>query len=234
MQLTKVLGAAGALIGAALVGGTLIGSALAADETEPATTENGAYCDAFLDAFASELGVTRDAVIDAGKAAANAAIDAAVAAGDLTEERADALRERIDAAEADGCGLLKPGWVRGFGHGLARGFFGGDVFAAAADALGIESSELIGQLRDAGSLEALAEELGVSYDEVKASVLASVQADLDAAVAEGLSQERADAAIEQLTGWLANGGEVGGLRPHRGAPGPWGPWGDGATDGPGT
>ena len=234
MRLTKVLGAAGALILTALVGGTLIGSALAADETDPTTAEGGAYCEAFMDAFASELGVTRDALVDAGKAAANAAIDAAVAAGDLSEERAAALRERIDAAEGNGCGLFRAGWVHGFGHGLERGFFGGDVFGAAADALGIETSELIGQLRDAGSLEALAEQLGISYDEVNAAVLEAIRADLDAAVDEGLSQERADAAIEHLTEWLDNGGEIGGLRPHRGAPGAWGPWGDGPQDGSGA
>ena len=95
---------------------------------------------------------------------------------------------------------------------MARGLLGGDVFEAAAEALGIESSELIGQLRDAGSLQALAEELGADYDEITASVLAAVEADLDAAVGEGLSQERADAAPSAHT-WLDEGGEIGGLRP---------------------
>ncbi|MEO8511831.1 MAG: hypothetical protein ABI534_11410 [Chloroflexota bacterium] len=228
MPLTKVLGAAGALIVSALIGGTLIGSVLAGDETDPADGSGGfggsrgAYCDTFLDAFATELGVTRNAVADAGKTAANAAIDAAIAAGDLSEERATALRERVDAAEGDGCGLLRAGWVRGFGHGLARGFAGGDVFGAAAEALGIQGSELIEQLRDAGSLETLAEQLGVSYDEVKSSVVASVQADLDAAVEEGLSQDRADSAIEHLGGWLDGGGEIGGVHVHRGEPRLWG------------
>ena len=76
--------------------------------------------------------------------------------------------------------------------------------------------------RDAGSLQALAEDLGVSYDSVKSSVLAAVQADLDAAVAEGLSQERADQALERVTTWLDAGGEVGGLRWHDRS----GRWGD--------
>lgn len=206
MRLTKILGAAGALILSALVGGTIIGSTFAADETDsPADT--GAYCDTFVDAFATELGVTRDAVVSAGKAGANATIDAAVAAGDLTEERATAMRERVDASEGEGCGLFRP--VRsGFSHGWGRGFMGANVLDAAADALGIESSALIEQLDDAESLEALATEQGVSWDEVKASVLAAVQADLDAAVAEGLDQERADKVIERLTAWLDEGGEL--------------------------
>ena len=227
MRLTKTLGFAGALILSALVGGTLIGSTLAQDgETDAAT---GAYCDTFMDAFASELGTTRDEVVVAGKAAAVAAIDAAVAAGDLAEERATTLKERIEAADGTDCGWFgKAGFARGFGHGVARGVIGADVFEAAAEALGIESSELIGQLRDAGSLEALATDLGASYDEVKASVLTAVEADLDAAVAEGLDQARADGALARITTWLDDGGQAGefrfgGGRGHHG-------WGGDADD----
>ena len=61
----------------------------------------------------------------------------------------------------------------------------------------------------------------MDYETVKSSVLAAVQADLDAAVAEGLSQERADAALERITTWLDEGGEVGGFRGHH----RFGPWG---------
>ena len=222
MRLTKTLGMAGALLLSALVGGTLIGSALAQDETtDPETgTDAGAYCNTFLDAFAAELGATRDDVTAAGKAAANAALDAAVAAGDVTEERATTIRERIDAYDGEGCGLVP--FKLGFGHGVARGFLGGDVFEAAADALGIESSALIERLGEANSLEALAGEQGVTYDEVKASILAAVQADLDAAVAEGMDQARADEVIARLTTWLDEGGQLEGIRGRFGrGPGLW-------------
>jgi hypothetical protein len=228
MRLTKSLGLAGALILSAIVGGTLIGSALATDTDGTTDSTSSEYCDVFLDTLASELGTDRDGLVAAGRTAALAAVDAAVAAGDLTEEQAAAVRERIEAYDGSGCGFLGHGigfgrgFAHGFGHGWGRGFLGGDVFEAAAEALGIESSELIGQLRDAGSLEALADDLGVSYDTVTASVLEAVQADLDAAVAEGLSQERADAALERITTWLDNGGEVGGFRGHHRI----GPWGD--------
>ena len=227
MRLTKSLGLAGALLLSAIMGGTLIGSVLATDEdsaTDGATSE---YCDVFMDTLASELGTDRDGLVAAGKTAALAAVDAAVDAGDLTEEQATAARERIEAFDGSGCGLLGHGigfgrgFAQGFDHGVGRGILGGDVFEAAADALGIESSELIDQIDDAGSIEALADELGVGYDSVKSSVLAAVQADLDAAVAEGLSQERADLALERVTTWLDAGGEIGGLRWH-GRPGRWG------------
>lgn len=221
MRLTKTLGMAGALILSALVGGTLIGSALAQDETTDTDTEAGAYCDTFVDAFAAELGSTRDEVIAAGKAAANAALDAAVAAGDVTEERATAIRERIDAYDGEGC-AFGGAFKLGFGHGVARGFLGGDVFEAAADALGIESSALIEQLGEATSLEALAGEQGVAYDDVKASILAAVEEDLDAAVAEGMDQERADEVIARLTTWLDEGGQLDGLWGRFGhGPGHW-------------
>jgi hypothetical protein len=232
MRLTKSLGFAGALILSAIVGGTLIGSALATDEEGTTSEETSEYCDVFMDALATELGTDRDGLVAAGKTAALAAVDSAVAARDLTEERAAAARERIEAYDGSGCGLLghgigfERGFAHGFGPGVGRGFLGGDVFEAAADALGIESADLIDQLGDAGSLQALAEELGVSYDTVTASVLEAAQADLDAAVDEGLSQERADEALERITTWLDNGGEVGGFRGHH----RFGPWGDGNPD----
>jgi hypothetical protein len=231
VRLTKTLGMAGALILSALVGGTLIGSAFAQDEG--ADTDTVAYCDTFMDAFAAELGSTPDDVVAAGKAAANAAVDAAVAAGDLTEERAATIRERIDAYDGSGCafgGAFRLGFGHGFAHGEVRGFLGGDVFEAAAAALGIDSADLIGRVDDAGSLEALSGELGVAYDEVKASILAAVQADVDAAVAEGMDQARADEVIERITTWLDEGGELrdfggrrGHFRPGRGGFGPL-PW----------
>lgn len=223
MRFTRLLGAAGALIAAALVGGTLIGSAFAADETNMTDAPGGAYCQTFLDTFASELGVTRDDLTAAGKTAANAAIDAAVAAGDLTEARAADLRERIDAAEGGGCGLLHP-FRAGFGHGWARGFLTADALDAAADALGLERAELVEQVRDAGSLEAVATTQGVDYAMVKAAVLEAAQADLDAAVENGMDPDRAAAAIDRLSGWLDDGGTPPNHRGERGpGHGPFGP-----------
>ncbi|CAN5398591.1 hypothetical protein BH24CHL10_BH24CHL10_13150 [soil metagenome] len=215
MRLTKTLGAAGALILSALVGGTLIGSAIATDEptSSEAAGNAGEYCDTFMAALAIELDVTRDALVSAGKSAATTAIDTAFAAGDLSEEHATARRERIDEADGAGCGWFGHGFEHGLDRrlerGMTRGFLRADVLEAAADALGIESSELIPQLRDAASLEAVADDHGVAYDGVKASLLASVKADLDAAVAEGMDQAHADSVIERLIAWLDEGGELG-------------------------
>lgn len=228
MRITKTVGLAGALVASALVGGTLISSVLATDTPSSpgsggtdAGTERGAYCDTFLNAFAADLGVSTDDVAAAGKAGANAVIDAALAAGDITEEQAERLRDRLDDADGSGCKLFAAGWVRGFSHGFAhgaaRGWAGGimtgDVMEAAADALGIESSDLITQLREAGSLQAVAENAGADYDAVKSAILDALQADLDAT---NLTDERKAAIIERVTTWLDDGGEVGGLHPGRG------------------
>ena len=220
MRLTRTLCFAGALIVAALVGGTLIYSTFATDD--PTDTPDTAYCDVFRDALASELGVTADELTAAGKAAADTAIDAAVAAGDLDEDRAAMLRERIQAHDGDGCGMLgrAGAFGRGFGigmeRGIAGGFLGGNVFEAAADALNMASDELVADVHESGSLQALAEAQGVAYDDVQVAILAAVQAELDAAVDEGMAQDRADTVIERLSTWLDDGGEVGELGLGRG------------------
>jgi len=229
MQIAKLLGGAGLLIAAAVVGGTLIGGVLAAPGTTDGTDTtvdlhgpfgDGEYCEVFRDAFAAELGVGADDLLPAGKVAAIAAIDAAVEAGDLDEDRAAEMKERIEALEEAGCGL---GFGLGFGRGLAvggaHGFMRADVLEAAADAIGLGSDELIGALADGTSLESVAESNGVDYEAVKANVIAAVEADLDAAVAEGLDQERADAMLERVRAWLDEGGEPGFGRFGPGGPG---------------
>jgi hypothetical protein len=237
MRIAKLLGGAGLLIVTALVGGTLISGALAAPGTTTGKSANanvglhgpfgdGEYCEVFLDAFAAELGVSADDLLPAGKTAAIAAIEAAVEAGDLDEDRAAAMTERIENLEEAGCGF---GFGLGFGRGLAvgaaHGFMRADVVEAAAGALGLGSDDLIGRMAGGESLQEIATDEGVDYEALKDTVIAAVEADLDAAVAEGLDQERADAMLDRIRAWLDEGGEgrVGRFGPggpgHRG--GPW-------------
>lgn len=223
MRITRTLGLAGALVVSALVGGTLINSAVAT-ETDPPAGRNdvrGAYCDVFLDAFAADLGVSTDDVTAAGKAGAIAVIDAALAAGDITDDQAERLRARVTDADGSGCGLFKAGWIRGFAHGVghgaargwAHGLMTGEVIEAAADALELSSADLIAQLREAGSLQAVAQSAGADYTSVTDAIIAALQADLDAT---HLPEARKAAIIERVSAWLDEGGEVGGLRPfHR-------------------
>lgn len=205
----------GALVASAVLGGALVGTTFANDRGDGADgglPKIGAeYCTTFVESFATELGVTTDALAGAGLSAFSTTLDAAVAAGDLSEERAAAIREHLATANGDVCAL--------FGHrddgddDEGRVHFGrGTLFAAAAEALGIDRQELFGALREHGSLEAIATDQGLDYAGVKAAILASVQATLDAAVADGtISQERAEAKLEKITRWLDEGGEIRGL-----------------------
>ena len=68
---------------------------------------------------------------------------------------------------------------------------------AAAGALGITPAELGAQLKAGKSLKDVATAKGVPYETVSAAVLASVKADLDAAVAAGtIKQARADRILD--------------------------------------
>jgi hypothetical protein len=244
MQSMKLLGAATALIVAALVGGTLIGSVLAApggtgSSANPAAAdpaENAqAYCQTFLDTFASELGVSTDDLAPAAKAAAIAAVNAAVDAGDLTQDQADSAIERINAWDGEGCGLI--GWHLGhIGQHAARVEFMQGMFTAAADALNMTTAELRDALTD-NNLQEVADAQNVDYDTVVAAALASAKTDLDAAVTAGtITQDKADAIYSRLETWLNDGGPGGwGDGPfHRGpfAPAPSdAPASDSSTEG---
>jgi hypothetical protein len=176
------------------------------------------YLDTFLDTLASELGVDRADFGPAALAAANAAIDAKVAAGDLDEDVAADIKERLAELDNPETLLAGPGFLGhgpggfAFGHGPGRGIglAIGEAADAAADALGIERSELVEALRNGDSLEEIATDQGVAYDTVKQAILGVVQAELDDAVAdEDLTQERADEILARVTDWLDDGGEPG-------------------------
>lgn len=207
MRTAKLLGAAGALIAAALVGGTLIGSAFAQSSPGPATgtTKGAAYCQTFLDTFASKLGVSSDALVPAAKAAATAAVDAAVAAGDLTAELGAAMKTRIEAAKGDGCALLGARFGQ-FAHKVGRHVVKGDLLDAAAGALKLSSDALTTELRSGKSLKEVAAAHSVDYATVSKAVLDAAKADFDKAVAAGnLTQDRADKMLSRLSNALSSG-----------------------------
>jgi len=204
----RTLGIAGGLVAAALVGGTLISAAFAAPSASSksasgADLAKGEYCEAWQEAFAKELGVSVDDLLPAAKAASIAAIDAAVAAGDLSEERATALKAKIEAAEGNGCRFFGHPFG-GIGHGL-KVHFGGPLLSVAAEALGIDTGELVQALRNGDSLQDVATAQGKDYDTVSKAIHDAVKTRLDAAVADGLDQARADEILSKLDEALASG-----------------------------
>jgi ribosomal protein S20 len=231
MSTLRIAGLAGLLVVAAIVGGTIIGSvaartlqpttpslasaaaeaAVSAATAAPAGAKATEYCADFRRAFAANLGVDVTALAPAAKAAALATIDAAVADGTIQKARGDRLKARIEAADADGCALLagRVAAIRKAAEpGTSRAALGvvKDGITAAAKALGMTPAELGAKLRTGGSLKAVATDKGVPYDTVVAAVVASVKADLDAAVAAGtIKQARADRILARLEANLADG-----------------------------
>ncbi len=210
MKNIKTLGIAGGLVAAALVGGTLISAALAAPTSPGASASgadlaNGEYCEAWQKAFADELGVSVDDLLLAAKAASITAIDAAVAAGDLTEERATSLKAKIEAADGNGCRFFGHRFARGGGGHGPKAHFGGPLLSVAAEALGIEPGELKRALRSGDSLQDVATAQGTDYDTVSDAILGAAKTKLDAAVADGLDQARADEMLSKLDEALAAG-----------------------------
>ena len=228
MSKVRMVGVAGLLVVAALVGGTVIGSvaagtleaaapagtpgALAAGPSALPGADTTETCSQFRRAFAAALGVDESALGPAAKSAARTTIDAAVAAGRIATARGERLKERIDAADADGCALLagRMAAIRTSAEAGATGRAALGVVrngvTAAAKALGMTPAELGERLRTGGSLKDIAADKGVSYDAVSAAIMASVKADLDTAVAAGtIRQARADRILARLEARLADG-----------------------------
>ena len=183
---TKRTLAVGAAILAVVVG---CGAAIAATK---AVVDPGADREAFQAAVAEKLGVTTAELETAYEEVALEQLDAAVEAGRITEEQADAIRERIESG--DGLGPLGFGpfggiHVHGPGHHLE----------GAADYLGLTEAELHEQLRAGKSLAEIAAAEGKSVDGLKASMVASAKEELDQAVEDGrLQAAQRDEMLERL------------------------------------
>jgi hypothetical protein len=184
--------AAIAAVALVVVGGG--GAALAANSGAGSPSD-------FLDSVAKHLGVSRQKLDDATKAAAIDQVDAQLAAGKITQAQADDLKQRIQAGDLPALGGARgPG--RGFGFGppgpgvpgpglLKDGI--GDALTAAAKYLGLSESELGAKLRGGDSLADVAKAQGKDVSGLQDAIVAAAKADLDKAVADKrLTQGQAD------------------------------------------
>jgi polyhydroxyalkanoate synthesis regulator phasin len=184
---TILAGAAAAL---AVAGG---GAALAATDVFSPEEQS----QAIIDDAAKQLGVEPSELSDALKQALKNQIDEAVEAGKLTKEQADALKERIDSAEAPLIfGGLGP---RGFGPGHFGHFGHFADLEAAASYLGLTEAELRDQLAEGKSLAEIAKAEGKSVDGLVQALVAEAEKRIDQAVEDGkLTAEQAKEAKEDL------------------------------------
>jgi hypothetical protein len=114
--------------------------------------------------------------------------------GTITQSQADAVKKAIEDARPDHP-MRGPG-SRMFGAG--RGPFG-DVFGAAAKAIGVSVDDLRAALRDGKSIADIAKDKNVAVSDVVDAMVAAVKADLDQAVKDGhLTQAEADQHLSDL------------------------------------
>ena len=163
---------------------------------------------AVIDDAAEQLGVSSSELSDALKKAYENRIDAAVAAGRLTQEQGEALKQQIESQDYP---LLGPG----FGH---HGGPGGHRFPhldAAAAYLGLSATELRTRLQSGKTLAEIAKAQGKTADGLVTALVADEKKELDAAVSAGrLTQAQADEMLANAKQRFTD--LVNGVRPERG------------------
>src|SRR5215212_4786980 len=181
------LGAA-VIVGAVFVGA---GGAVAAGKL----ISPGERSQAVVDDAAKQLGVEPDKLTAALKKALENQVDADVAAGRMTKEHGEAMKQRIEAGEYP---LLDVGpRFGGFGHGGFRAHveFGG--LDAAAMYLGVTEEQLRTDLAGGKSLADVAKAKGKSVEGLVDALVADAKTKIAAEVTAGhLTQTEAD----RLTG----------------------------------
>jgi uncharacterized protein YidB (DUF937 family) len=173
------------LIGAvALLAAAGGGVAIAASDNSP-----GEESQAVINDAAQQLGVSPSKLSDALKKALSDRVDAAVAAGRITKEEGDALKQRIDSDEYP----LFLGPHPGFGfHHLGK-------LDAAASYIGISEEQLRTELESGKTLAQVAQAHGKSADGLVDALVAAAKKHVDAAVAAGrLTQAQADQMLNDL------------------------------------
>jgi predicted DNA-binding protein YlxM (UPF0122 family) len=158
-----------------------------------------------LGEVAEAQGVDTQAIVDAVHAQVTEMVQEAVDSGRLTQDQADRILERLE--EFDGESLsslgmpLGPGGpgMRG-GFDIGRGLWGpSGGLDAAAEVLGMETDDLMAELRDGRTLAEIAEEKGVDLQTVKDAMIAQMEQALQEAEEEGsLTPECAECARQQL------------------------------------
>jgi hypothetical protein len=150
--------------------------------------------EAFLNDAAKRLNVTPAQLESALQGAYADRIDAAVAAGKITKEQGEAMKQR---SAQGGLPLFGGGHRGGPGHG------GPMSMAAAAGYLGLTEAELHTQLESGKTLAQIAKDKGKTVAGLEKAITDEAKKKLDAAVKAGtITQAQADEMLSRLTDHL--------------------------------
>jgi hypothetical protein len=167
------------------------------------TTQRTDYKEVFLGKLASALGIDQAKLESTLKSAEIATIDQAVTNGDLAQNRATEMKQRV---EQNGPGAFGLRGLDGPGRGgVARGEGVRDVVdnsvveKAVADKLGLTVADLQTQLHSGKTLAALAQEKNVNVQDLYKAAADAAKPQLDQAVTDGkLTQAQADQIYQQI------------------------------------
>ena len=171
---------------------TVLGTTTAAfaQGTEPPAPP--AYGETFWKTFADKLGVTVDKLQTALRDTLKAMVNKALTDGKLTQAQADKATSDIDKLTFDKP-LYGQFWSPRGDKSRAGFAMGTEALEAAAKKLGMTTQDLTKELRGGKTLADVAKEKNVSTDDLKAAMVAAVNAQIDKAVADGkLTKDQAD------------------------------------------
>ncbi|GBD24246.1 hypothetical protein HRbin29_01921 [bacterium HR29] len=183
-----LVGLAAALLAVVIAGGVITVFA----QTNGSETDRK---EAYLQSLANRLGVDVDTLKQAIKDTNLEQLDQLVQEGVISQETADAIREKIESSDTVWFGVPRGFGRFGFGPGLC-----GTSLEELATFLGTDVATLRSEIQSGKSLAQIAEAHGKSRDELKTFLTDQVKAKLDEAVANGrITQEEADAKLESFT-----------------------------------
>lgn len=174
-----------------VLGLALLAQAVLAQEMPPAQAGLGQL---FKEKLAANLGIDVRDLEEALKKAGQDALDEAVNRGILTPDRAERLKQAPQRWLGKSWRCLDRG---GSGPGSQTG--PAYILNSVASALGLSPEELREALKGGRSLAELAEEKGISVEELKQRIIQQAETLLNSAVAEGkITAERASEILEKL------------------------------------
>ena len=210
---------------------TAITAGTAFAQGTPTTTNNAqSSVQTFIDRLAQNLGISSDTLKSALQKTQDQQISDAQSAGKITQQQADALKQKVDSGQV-GPFLLNPG-VRGGHPGGPYGMMGADANTVAST-LGITTQQLQSELSSGKALKDVISAHGKTVDDVVNALVAQAKTKLDAQVTAGkLAADQETIDLNNLKTQLTNAINNNSFGPGRhGRPGgPMGGWNHGGTN----